>query len=1651
MDIIRQRTIAYEYLCRLEEAKIWIETCIKEKLPQSTDLEESLRNGVYLAKLGNFIAPDILPKSKIYDADFKRYKTFQPETTDIYDKKNMPRLIYCVHALSSHLFKLGKAPLIRDVFGKAIFTDEELDSISKDLQKCEHPMPMFQKIGGILSKAKSKDNKDLYKVILHLNKLLDTNKSITSAICNPCLGLKHIQTNLISEYKKVFQAAKQEKIEAAHNRSINDSYITDEYDELLTPVELQGYITAINYKFTWQNLCCAAQNNDLNTLHKMLTEEWIYLKEYEYRNIDFYCDVIKHLTENNKDVSVESVTNWHKLFQNLIKEGNEMSLCHKKHKDAVCQVNKALDEGGPEDLYVALNNPYLELNVPVNKHAIPLLFEEMKLERYECNKSLNESEIASSVHYLLSIAVVSQAVERGDEEAVWNALNSNNLQIDGLRGHCRRRYLSALITALKVKIQECCACPLLTVEDIRDTIEMINAQDDHNEELVQIIANINRAVITEDVTYLMTQLKNPALNINIPLHTEESPLYMRFLKRSLSNKEGQNLWYDDIVNVIFEIDEESHQVKDLTEFLVQLNLAILNNDISGFYNALKSNFLQAENIDESYGDVYFQMLMKALKKRESFEQKIIKIQALWRGRRAREAFALLYHSEHPPFKIVKMFIPLLEFSTEDYDREIELQTLKSEVVQSIRKNQELSKQIDDMDLKIGLLVQNRIALQDVAALGLKLNDLVKHNSTTKLVFQKQSDTKGHILSVTTAVKGLKSLTKENKNLLDGYQHLFYELQTNPTYLSKLLFCIPQNKTNQFLQNVVLSLYNFGAYERDEYLLLKLFRFTLEEEISCKIVKPFDVITSTPIVLKMAVSLSRQLSGLNSLQSIIGPLVEKILNDKNLNIETGPVEIYKAWRNETEMKTGQISTLPHTVSQEEALTYTEVKQRLDKGLTQLKDIVKMFLDKITNSTHLFPFCITYMARVLHKALISKFPHTPEKDILKIVGNLVYYQYLNAAIVAPDAFHVINLPHGSALTTDQRKNLASVAKILHFSAAKKGFGEESSHLRCFNPFIVECHERMKEMFRKCCRGPTLEEYFCVDEYTEATLFDRPHIYITVQEIVDTHALLVEYQDVIAPDPRDRINELLDDLGEVPSIEQLASRDVGDSVEDSSRLEVCLALINKFQAAVDDMTDINKFFIKTKELCVAVIPFLTGAHLLEALCIGTTQEQQEQYAKCVKKRIYSGRAKSDEVMTLREHIAKLRRNLEVLEEEGYVTREDGYQALVTSIALDLCNKGKYRQAQKRALATLTTKQSLLEKTKYYEEKCQSYDQYIKSCLANLHAGKRSVHACLRKSGKDMQKLKSKLTVKYTGAKLMERGVLLEIDGLTANQFKNVQFEITPTNVNGIFTVKGKFMGVEMETVDIDIQDLLQKQYEGCTIMDIFGDLFDEGEWSNDKQFDDYVSRFYKLFHLPDHVKLHVVVGNHDIGFHHSIRRGSAERFARLLRSPSVQLLTIRDNHFVLVNSMALHGDSCNLCTEARQAINNISDILECSRNDDCRPTKKRIQYSRPILMQHFPLFRDSDAVCTESDAPPIPERFKRFRLKIDALSPEATDYLIKKIKPRAVFGGHTHHGCVVHHNMEKDQTFDFIEYSVPSFSWRNRPDPKYILVSNFNVRAL
>lgn len=76
------------------------------------------------------------------------------------------------------------------------------------------------------------------------------------------------------------------------------------------------------------------------------------------------------------------------------------------------------------------------------------------------------------------------------------------------------------------------------------------------------------------------------------------------------------------------------------------------------------------------------------------------------------------------------------------------------------------------------------------------------------------------------------------------------------------------------------------------------------------------------------------------------------------------------------------SLPYTVTQDEALSYEEVRLRLNKGLETLTTMVTVFIERIIGCCHMLPFSITYMARVLHHSLIKKFPFSPEKEILKV---------------------------------------------------------------------------------------------------------------------------------------------------------------------------------------------------------------------------------------------------------------------------------------------------------------------------------------------------------------------------------------------------------------------------------------------------------------------------------------------------------------------------------------------------------------------------------------------------------------------------------------------------------------------------------------------
>ena len=117
MDTQRHLLQAYEYLCHCGEAKQWLEHCVGEELGDVVDMENEMRDGVFLAKLVRTFEPDCVPrifthpKLQYRHTDNTNYffrfvhkiglpVSFHFELTDLYEKKNFPKVVYCIHALS---------------------------------------------------------------------------------------------------------------------------------------------------------------------------------------------------------------------------------------------------------------------------------------------------------------------------------------------------------------------------------------------------------------------------------------------------------------------------------------------------------------------------------------------------------------------------------------------------------------------------------------------------------------------------------------------------------------------------------------------------------------------------------------------------------------------------------------------------------------------------------------------------------------------------------------------------------------------------------------------------------------------------------------------------------------------------------------------------------------------------------------------------------------------------------------------------------------------------------------------------------------------------------------------------------------------------------------------------------------------------------------------------------------------------------------------------------------------------------------------------------------------------------------------------------------------------------------------------------------
>ncbi|KAF1514743.1 UNVERIFIED_CONTAM: Ras GTPase-activating-like protein IQGAP1, partial [Eudyptes pachyrhynchus] len=1609
MDERRRQNVAYEYLCHLEEAKRWMEACLNEELPPTTELEEGLRNGVYLAKLGNFFSPKVVSVKKIYDREQTRYKAtglhfrhtdnviqwlnamaeiglpkiFYPETTDIYDRKNMPRCIYCIHALSLYLFKLGLAPQIQDLYGKVDFTEEEISNMRLELEKYGIQMPAFSKIGGILANELSVDEAALHAAVIAINEAIDHQVPADTlmAMKNPNAMLINLDDQLESTYQDTLYRAKQDKMENAKNRiaSENSERERDVYEELLTQAEIQGNINKVNTHAAISKIGLALERGDALALYEALATPALGLRGLLRENCDWYFKQFLSDRQQKQEAGLTGPLQKEEL-QLGVDAANRAAQQYQQRLAAVAKINSAIRMGDAEKTVAEMMNPEAQLP-EVYVFAADLYQRELAtLQQQSPEGNLTHPELSVAVEMLSSVALINRALDSGDVNTVWKQLSSPVTGLTNIEDENSQRYVDDL---MKLKAQTRAeGNEFITWNDIQSCVDRVNVVVHEEHERILAIGLINEALDEGDTKKTIQALQIPAAKLEgvapkVAQHYQDTLLRAKREKAQDTKDETAVLWLDEIQDGIHRANKDTEESERFSLGILAINEAVDRGDVSQTLSALRSpdvglygvtpecaetyqrelsevkrrkmaaggngsewvkhwvrggyhyyhnlrtkeggwdeptEFVQndtqlsREEIQSTISGVTaaynreqlwlanenlitklqaccrgylvrqeFNSRMNFLKKQvpaitciqsqwRGYKQRkayqirldylraqkdqvvkiqsmtrmyqarrryrdrlqyfrnhindVIKIQAFIRANKAREDYKTLINAENPPMAVVRKFVHLLDQSDQDFQEELELMKLREEVVTLIRSNQQLENDLNLMDIKIGLLVKNKITLQDVVSHSKKLTKKNKEQLSDMMMLNKQRG-------------GLKALSKEKREKLEAYQHLFYLLQTNPTYLAKLIFQMPQNKSTKFMDSVIFTLYNYASNQREEYLLLRLFQTALQEEIKSKVDQIHEIVTGNPTVIKMVVSFNRGARGQNALRQILAPVVKEIIDDKSLNIKTDPVDIYKSWVNQMESQTGEASKLPYDVTPEQALNHEEVRTRLDASIRNMRTVTDKFLSAIVSSVDKIPYGMRFIAKVLKDSLHEKFPDAGEDELLKIVGNLLYYRYMNPAIVAPDAFDIIDLSAGGQLTTDQRRNLGSIAKMLQHAASNKMFMGDNAHLSIINEYLSQSYQKFRRFFQAACEVPELQDKFNIDEYSDLVTLTKPVIYISIGEIINTHTLLLDHQDAIAPEHNDPIHELLDDLGEVPTIESLIGREGSGNINDPNRemlakTEVSLTLTNKFDVPGDENAemDARTILLNTKRLIVDVIRFQPGETLTEILETPATSEQEAEHQRAMQKRAIrdaktpdkmkkSVSVKEDGNLNLQGKKDKIKTGLKKLTELGTVNAKSKYQELINDIAKDIRNQRRYRQRRKAELVKLQqTYSALNSKATFYGEQVDYYKSYIKTCLDNL-ASKGKVS----KKPREMKgKNSKKISLKYTAARLHEKGVLLEIEDLQGNQFKNVIFEISPTEEVGDFEVKAKFMGVQMETFMLHYQDLLQLQYEGVAVMKLF-----------------------------------------------------------------------------------------------------------------------------------------------------------------------------------------------------------------------------------------
>ena len=1346
MDKQRHFVQAYEYLCHIGEAKEWIEDIIHKSIPPIVELEEALRNGVTLAEIVQAFHPE--RQLRIFRHDKLNFRhsdnialffgfleevglpeLFRFELIDLYEKKNIPKVIYCIHALSWLLYRLGMVDFrIGNLVGQLQFEHHELEQTQKGLDKAGVAMPSFASMGESFGAEPEPEPVETEEQ--RMDRELAHNEALV--------------LDLQSQYRG-----------AAVRMRLGDSMqsLWDSEDLL---IDLQARIRG-----DWARQVIQYRLN----MKRFSTNLQAATRGFLARNNQHRRDQMWRSREKD-------VLKLQSLFRaRRVREETRLMRREVQNTSPGTRIFQAFIRGA--------------------------LARRVVFDQYEAAQ-MCQTDIASlqsaARGFLSRRSIRSQCQRLTAGNTQWMAFQSV------IRGQAVRERLISLRKSLRS-----------SAESVKALQACVRAADSREDYRFVRLALLKHSTITASFQAMtrgfLLRVSNKQQHDRL-LQTSSSLLALQGLSRGAILRQG-------VGGILCRLEPLENEIAGLQALTRAMLLRV---SVGSMLSALGEHEPTLINL---------QALARANMVRASFTEKqryfrenmekVVKIQSVVRAKIQGQAYKSLTVGKNPPVGTLKGFVHLLNDSDFDFDEEIEFERMRKTVVQQVRQNELVDQYVTQLDIKIALLVKNKITLDEV----------VKH----------QRHFGGHVGTLLPNADiaskdpfDLKALNKTSRKKLEHYQELFFILQTQPQYLSRLFRRIRElgtaEKDCERIKHHVMGLFGYAQKRREEYYLVKLISRSVREDVEYA-PSLQDYLRTSSFGNKLFAAYVKSPRDRKFLRDVLGGLIkEHFIDNRQLDLESDPLQIYFSAINNEELRTGQRSQRNPQVPREEAIRDPETRSTFIHHMQDLRDITDHFFVCLESNLLRMPFGVRYIAQQTYQQLTTRFKNEDPVLILQLVGQWLWRHYLQPALLEPEKFGTAD----RAMTQEQRRNLGEVGKVLYQAVLGRQFGEENVYLKPLNTYIQESAARFVDIWNVVIDIPGAEEHYDIDEFNDLYAKMKPTLYIKMTDIFSVHQLLASEISSISPNQDDVLRDILRELGSVKSNE--------NELMGVSSSEIMLTLNPKLHDASDPDADIKALFIETKRCVLYIIRVQAGATLLEILVKPVTPVDEDRWQTLVTDELQCGGqrgayAEANATVDITSlSYADLKRialeNVLRLESIGRLTRSNQYQDLLNAIAVDIRTKHRRRlQRQREIDGVRTTLARLHEQARYLDQQVKTYNNYIEQAMVTLQSKKGRKKFLmpftkqwdhereLQRSGRSFQFG----SYKYSARKLAEKGVLVQWRGYTEQQWDRVDLTISSNEV-GVFTIDGSSgnMMIPGANAQVPLDDLLQAQFNNTQFMEFF-----------------------------------------------------------------------------------------------------------------------------------------------------------------------------------------------------------------------------------------